>query len=322
MADFPPHDPSVPPTASARIGFLSRLIVALLLTLGLVYVGYLAIALGPGARTLDVADFLRGEGRILQPAERRGALVRNGDRLYLLTTQQERIVPLWFRLGATPRRPRELLHADLWAFDATTANPVWRKRLRTFEGGGSILFELLGLDGGTLWLMLREPLGVTVSDGTVVADGQRIEAKNPSLAGKRVDQRGFVAFGGQGLQLTLSDSTQWVVAGDTLAAQPRATAALRPGDLVSPAYEASYTSSFQMRGLPIGSMWLGVLTDEEAKVYQAPPVIPGRTPGERRGAADDFYDSQHFPQPLTAQPRPYRLWSAKLTKVSAAPTGW
>jgi hypothetical protein len=68
-------------------------------------------------------------------------------------------------------------------------------------------------------------------------------------------------------------------------------------------------------------MWLGVLTDEEAATLQAEPIVPGAKPGER-GAAADFYERQHVPGDLTAQPRPYRLWSAKVAQVSAAPLGW
>jgi hypothetical protein len=52
-------------------------------------------------------------------------------------------------------------------------------------------------------------------------------------------------------------------------------------------------------------------------------------PADRRGqplrsgdAAYDFFASQHVPGDLTPQPMAYRLWSAKLAKVSAAPKDW
>jgi len=300
--------------------------VVLLLVLVLGYIGYLAIALGPDAVTLSPADWLRGERRTVEPAALRGAPLRTAqggaDRVYLLTTQSEHIVPLWLGLRRGARQPRHLLHVDLWAFAGASAEPAWRKRLRTFEDRGLLTFELLGVDGKTLWLFVREPIGVAVGDGSVVADGARLEAANPSLAGKRVDQTGYVAFGVQGLQLTLNDATQWVVDGATLAAQPREAAPRRAEGIVVPAYDGSYASQFQMRGLPIGAMWLGVLTDEEAKTLQAEPVVPGAKPGERRGAAADFYERQHVPGDLTVQPRAYRLWSAKVARVSAAPRGW
>jgi hypothetical protein len=305
----------------------SRLLVALLLPLVLGYVGYLAIALGPAFWTLTFEAWLRGEERILQPAERRGAPLRTAqggaDRVYLLTTQQERVVPLrWTRRGGGMGRARAMLHVDLWAFDAATVTPAWRKRLRTFEDRGRLTFQLLGADGGTLWLFVREPIGVALADGAILADGARLETTNPALAGKRVDQDGYVAFGAQGLQLTLSDATQWVVAGDTLRAAPRAAAPHLRDGIVVPAPEPASTDRFQLRGLPVGTRWLGVLTADEAATLQAEPVVPGAQPGERRGGAADFFARQHVPGDLVPQPRPYRLWSAKVSRVSAAPRDW
>ncbi len=316
-----PYPPQPPP--SRGIAFLSRLIVVLMLTLVLGYFGYLAITLGPDIKTLGVADFLGGEKRILSPADMRGAPLRAGDRVYVLTTQSERIIPMRLRLNSTPQEPRQVLHADMWAFDTATAKPLWRKRLRTFEDRDRIDFAMLGADGNTIWVMMREPIGVSMSDGSVIADPQRIEAVNPAMAGKRVNEPGYVAFGGQGLQLTLNDSTQWVVHGDTLKAEPRETAPANPPGILALAKDVVYTSRLQMRGMTVGKMWLGVLTDEEAKAYQADPVIPGRDPNERRGVLYDHLETQHYPQPLyEVLPRPYRVWSAKVEQVSAAPKGW
>ena len=311
--------------APGSIGLAARLLVIALLVLVLGYVGYLAIVLGPDLATLDWAALMRGYERILEPAELRGPPLRTAqggvDRVYLLTTQSERIVPL--RLGrVAAMKARQLLHVDVWAFDASTGQPAWRRRVRSFEDRGLLNFETLGADGVTLWLFVREPLAVSLQDGALVADGARIEAANPSMAGKRVDQPGYVAFGAQGLQLTLSDSTQWIVDGDTFAAQPRATAPGTADGIVVPAHDAPYTHQFQLRGLPLGTMWLGVLTDEEAATLQAEPVVPGAEPGERRGAAADFYERQHVPGELSAGPVPYRLWSAAVARVSAAPSGW
>ncbi len=307
-------------------GILTRLIVLSVLVLVIGYFGYLAVELGPKTTSLSVNDFLAGEKRILQPAEMRGAPLRKGDRVYLLTTQTERLVPLGPRLGrrGTQRSPRQMLHADLWAFDVATAQPVWRKRLRTFEKDrGRIDFSALGADGDTLWILMREPIGVSLTDGRIVADPQKIEAANPAMAGKRVDEPGYVAFGGQGLQLTLSDSTQWVVQGDTLKAEPRETAPKNRPGLIPLAKEVTYSSGLQMRGITFGDRWLGVLTDEEAKTLQADPVVPGRDPNERRGAMYEFLESQHVPQPLyDVRPMPYRVWSAKVEQVSAGPKDW
>ena len=302
-----------------------RLILVVLLAPALIYVGYLAIVLGPELGKVDWSDLARGYHRTLTPAEIHGPPLRTdqggADRVYVLTTQSERIVPI--RLGRVSRmKARQMLHVDLWAFDAATAQPAWRRRLRTFEEERVMLdFEILGADAATLWISLPEPLAVSLRDGTIIADTARLDAVNPALADKHVNDQGYVAFGGQGLQLTLSDSTQWVIDGTTFAAQPRA-GATNGDDLVPPAYAAPYASYFQLRGLPIGTRWLGVLTDSEAAILRAEPQVPGATPGERRGAAAAMLAREHVPGDLEVQPVPYRLWSARVAKVSAAPPDW
>src|SRR5689334_12015984 len=134
MRDEPDFD--VPPIR--RKGLLTRLIVAMTLALVLGYLGYLAITIG-AFDTLTVADFVRGEQRELEPADVRGSALRSGDRVFVLTTQLEKIVPL--RIGVTRRlgRPRVLLHVDLWAFDAATATVAWKQRLRSYEDRGDLL---------------------------------------------------------------------------------------------------------------------------------------------------------------------------------------
>lgn len=317
-----------PAFETPRGGFrlASRLLVALLLALAVGYLGYLAIVLGDDLPELRFSDWWRGYERILEPAERRGAPLRaaqsGADRIYFLTTQSERIIPLRLGRRGGARRIRDLLHVDLWALDSATLHVVWKQRLRTFEDRGALNHELLGADGDTLWLFVREPLGVALGDGAVVADGARIESANPAMAGKRVDEAGYVAFGAQGLQLTLNDATQWVVDGRTFLAQPRATAPPKPARVLAPAHEESYTSGFQLRGLPIAGRWLGVLTEGEATRLRGQPAVPGTTPGERPGLAADFFARLHVPDDLRAQPQAYRLWSARVTKVSAAPPGW
>ncbi len=319
-----PPPPGAPPPR--RVGLAARLVLIALLVPTLIYVGYLAIVLGPDLANLEWGDLARGYHRTLMPAEVRGAPLRTSeggaDRVYLLTTQSERIVPL--RLGRVQNiRARQMLHVDLWAFDPATAQPAWRRRIRTFEDDSVLLdFAILGADATTLWLFVRQPLAVSLRDGGMAADAARLDAINPVLVGKYVDEPGYVAFGAQGLQLTLSDSTQWVIHGDTFVAQPRASAASPAPRIAAPAYDSPYTSYFQLRGLPLGTRWVGVLTDAEAARLQADPVVPGAKPGERPGAMADFLASQHVPDNLNTQPVSYRLWSARVTKVSAAPRDW
>src|SRR5690606_27088535 len=75
-----------------------------------------------------------------------------GERVYMLTGQ-------WERIRVTGRRGSSFvyinLNVDLWAFDAPTAAPLWRKRLETEREGDMYNRHLLGLDQGVLWLLLQ-----------------------------------------------------------------------------------------------------------------------------------------------------------------------
>ena len=300
--------------------------IALLLVLG---VGIALIARSGRGGALGQL-LTSGEVHRLQPALFQSAPLRTArggpDRVYLLSTQSESVTGIG-RRGGLNRPHRDYLHLDLWAVDAASGRLAWRKRLRTYEGterqGRDLLaFALLGVDGNTLWLTVDGPLGVSLADGSVVADGARIDAKNPALAGKRVDERGYVAFGRHGLQLTLNDASQWRIDASDLGAAPRDTPVRDPDGIVAPADTGS-TSHFVTRGLPIGEHWLGVLTDQEADTLRKPPVIAGRDPNERPGVMQQFLEENHVPGPLyDLLPQPYRLWSARMVQVSAAPPGW
>ncbi|MEO6383763.1 MAG: PA2928 family protein, partial [Thermomonas sp.] len=185
-------------------------------------------------------------------------------------------------------------------------------------------FALLGVDGKTLWLTVDGPLGVSLADGSVVADGTRIDVKNPAMAGKRVDELGYVAFGKHGLQVTLNDASQWRIDASDLGAAPRDISVRDPQGIVPPAaYARGASSTFLTRALPLGDRWLGLLTDQEADLYRHKPVIPGRDPNDRPGAMQQFLEANHVPAPLQhPQPQSYRLWGAHVTQVSAAPPGW
>ena len=249
------------------------------------------------------------------------------DRVYFISTQSQTWV---FRGARSISESRaDYLHVDLWAIDAATDTVAWRRRLRTYtneERRDRILpgFDILGVDGTTLWLNVEGPLGVSLADGHTVADPARIEQRNPELAGKLVIEPGYVAFGRNGLQVTLEDASQWRIDAADLKAAPRDTPVSHPEDIAPPANPLpSSTSSFQMRGVSVGNSWLGVLTDKEADTLSHPPVIPGRDPNERPGVMQQFLNENHVPQPLDIPlPQPYRLWQAQVKEVSAAPPGW
>ena len=294
-----------------------------------VVVGFAALLLHPPSRRVFIQLMHESQRRELQPALFQGAPLRsrNGgrDRVYLIGTQSEKVLTFSRRSPHLTRR--HYLHVDLWAVDADVNEVAWRKRLRSYEGRqreGRILtdFELLGVDGDTLWVNVEGPLALSLPDGGLRADGARIDAVNPRLAGKRVGDRGYVAFGRNGLQLTLDDASQWRIDAHDLRAAPRDTPVRHPERIVAPAQRHS-TSAFQVRAMPIGDRWLGLLTDSEARHLSTPPRVPGRDPDERPGALQQHLESQHVPAPLHQPlPQPYRLWSARVERVSAAPREW
>ncbi len=122
----------------------------------------------------------------LAPAEILGGPVRvvdaQGDRLYYVTSQWEKRLS---RHGgsrwSSSTRTVGWLNVDLWALDAATAQPVFRKRLKRDRVNGDT--AALGVEQGVLWARIPELVGIRLADGVIVADGARIVARNPSLAG-------------------------------------------------------------------------------------------------------------------------------------------
>lgn len=160
--------------------------------------------------------------------------------LLVLTKQEERRVS---RIGggrhssATERRDT-LFHFDLRAYEPTTATPLWRARLVTFNDpkmatavrstrviGSATAGSLLGQEGDRVWLQIAEsPLAVAVRDGSLRVDAAAIEAANPELAGRLPSEARFYGFDG-GLVVHAADARRWVLRGPALKAQPWTPAA-------------------------------------------------------------------------------------------------
>jgi hypothetical protein len=136
-----------------------------------------------------VAVFLLGrwESKLsLTPPDILGGPVRvadeHGDRLYYLTSQWEKRIS---RVGgarySSSRRTTSWLFIDLWALDAATAQPVFRKRIKKDKVNGDEI--AMGVEQGILWARIPELVGIRLADGVIVADSAKIEERNPSVKG-------------------------------------------------------------------------------------------------------------------------------------------
>ena len=122
----------------------------------------------------------------LTPPDILGGPVRlkdeHGDRLYYLTSQWEkRISSVGGSRSSSSRKTTSWLFIDLWAVDAATAQPVFRKRIKKDKVNGDEI--AMGVEQGVLWARIPELVGIRLADGVVIADSGKIEERNPSLKG-------------------------------------------------------------------------------------------------------------------------------------------
>jgi hypothetical protein len=127
-------------------------------------------------------------------------------------------------------RSDTFFHFVLRAFDPTTAQPLWTRRLWTLGDpdargpgpsrviGSSVEARLLGQDGERVWLLIGSaPLAVSSHDGRVLADTAAIEQRNPSLRGMLPAEAKYYAFD-RGLVLMTADARRMVIRGAELEA--------------------------------------------------------------------------------------------------------
>ena len=194
------------------------------------------------------------------------AKVAEGERVYLLTGQWRRIRP-----PGRHNRGYEYtdFYVDMWAVDATSAKPLWRKRLETERGGGFIDREFLGVDGNAVWILLHDKLvALSAADGSVTAPVGSVEALNPELKGLMPTDSRYIAFDHRGLCITAADARQWRV-------DPATFKATAVESVPQPAKEGTFPPEFitpggnglhLVRGLDMTDAWMGLLTEEEFKV--------------------------------------------------------
>lgn len=264
----PHHDPAPPYPVAPR---KKRVWVSALMFLSFCAVG--------------TALFLTAQDRIeritLGPLSTQGAPIRVSsdafDRVYLLTGQTQ----TFFRFGRSAMNTRQLpsdLLIDLWALDAATLSPVWRKRLDRITGGAAYERGLLGAQGNTLWLNnLGRLYAFSLEDGRMLASPETLEAKNPQLKGLMPTESRYYRLDEGGLVLTAADAREWRLDGETLKAQPAAEPAREDAAEVVPVpYWVPMSSySFMERAVPLQGRWLGMLTDEEAERFAKNKAIGG-----------------------------------------------
>jgi len=121
----------------------------------------------------------------LAPAEILGGVIRTenvgGDRLYYLTSQWEKRVTFSSGRASSTSRTTSWLNVDFWEIDATTAQPVARRRIKRAEVNADA--KSLGAEQGVLWARIPELVGIRLVDGVVVVNMEKIAARNPAIAG-------------------------------------------------------------------------------------------------------------------------------------------
>lgn len=256
--------------------------VTILVPVGLIVGFVLYLASGVGAAA-SLADMQGSPVRVAGPG---------GDRVYMMTSQWRTFT------AARGRGSRSNLLIDVWAFNADDARPVWKQRLVDQRSGVNMGRELLGAQGGVLWLLDGQRLvGLRLADGAVQFDSTSLEAANPQLKGLIPVEARYYKFDRGGLSFTAADGRAWRLTGDGAKAAP---AGAEPKD-TAPGVTAPVriaggngTSAFYSRGAALlGARWLGLLHEDEIDMFRKAGSLGG-------------LDPQRYPR--------MKLWSARIVQ--------
>lgn len=224
----------------------------------------------------------------LEPPEMQGppAMVNdNGQpRLWVLSKQEEvrQVAVGGGRRTSLATRSDTFFHFAVEAFDPRATKPLWKKRLLTYGDpeahgakpsrviGSSVGARLLGQDGNIVWLLIGdEPFAVKVADGSVVADGAKLELLNPDLKGLLPSEAKHYGFD-NGLVLMSADARMFVVRGPgqkAVAYTPPPPAAPEGKLLANGTYELVPLRPFgeiPARQVTLDGEWLGLYSEKEA----------------------------------------------------------
>jgi len=197
----------------------------------------------------------------------------NEPQLWLLVKQEEqKQVSKGFGRRSTGSIITETrYHFDLQCHDARTAERVWKKPLLTLkqnEGGHSAQARILGQDGNIVWLFVHDqPVAISSSDGSVLADRQLLEQRNSPLQNLTPKELNFYAFDA-GLVITAADSRRYKVrAADFLVEsyKPANEEQFSRLQFMSTTWNGGYrTGDFLTRMAMLDRRWLGLYTEKEA----------------------------------------------------------
>jgi hypothetical protein len=221
-----------------------------------------------------------------EPAELQGPPVMvKGDghsRLWVMTRLEE-VRP---RLRRGARRLRILgndtfFHFEVQAFDPVTARPVWTRRVLSIGDveagavpsrviGSASEGRLLGTDDEMVWLLVDDrPMALAMADGSLVADRDAVEQRNPALKGLLPTDAKHYGFD-RGLVFMSADAQHFVVRGRGLRAEPYTPPVVsvpvdrrRPNGTLE---NVPLRPPFEVpaRQVWLEEQWLGLYTEKEA----------------------------------------------------------
>lgn len=199
-------------------------------------------------------------------------------------------------------------HFDLHAFDATTAQRLWKKRLLTLksdQAGSSATMRLMGQDGEAVWMFLNnQPVALSSKDGSVLGSAAEIEQRNPQLKGLLPAEQKFYTFD-EGLVLTSADARHFRIRAPGFAAEPytpRSDAHFRYISFMSTQWNGGWQNKdFVVRQARNEGRWLGLYTEKEAA----------------DAGSDQFGEHLKRPESVLTESGIQRraLWSARIGKT-------